>query len=64
MMVICQSDLIIITDHFTNTLHDSVDDFFPDGVMASCVVVGCVLLSGDQLLRVEQLPVLSNSDFI
>ena len=35
-----------------------------DGVMAPGVVVGCVLLSGDQLLRVEQLAVRALPDLV
>ncbi|MEQ2196395.1 hypothetical protein XENOCAPTIV_024649 [Xenoophorus captivus] len=54
----------VITNHFPNPLHDTIDDLFPDGVMASSVVVGCILFSRDQLLRVEELSVLSDPHFI
>lgn len=59
-----QSGFIITTDHFTHTLHDSINYFFPDSVMATSVVVGRVLLSRDQLLRVKEFFVLSNPHFI
>ena len=36
---------------------NQVDDLLPDGVVAASVVVGGVLLAGDQLLGVEELPV-------
>ena len=39
-----------------------VDDLLADGVVASRVVVGRVLLAGDQLLGVEQLPVGAGAD--
>ena len=38
-------------------LEDQVDDLLADGVVAPRVVVGGVLLAGDQLLGVEELPV-------
>ena len=41
-----------------------VDDLLPDGVVASSIVVRCVLLPGHQLLRVEELAVRSSSNFI
>lgn len=54
----------LITDHFPDALHDSIDDLLPDGVMSSSVVVGRVLLSRDQLLRMEELSVLPNPHFV
>jgi len=41
-----------------------VDDFLADGVVASGVVVGRVLLAGDELLRVEELTVCSGADLV
>ena len=38
-------------------VENHVDDLLPDGVVAASVVVGGVLLAGDQLLGVEELPV-------
>ena len=44
-------------DELPDPVENQVDDLLPDGVVASSVVVGGVLLAGDQLLGVEQLPV-------
>merc|ERR1719258_209114 len=41
-----------------------VNDFFPDGVVAAGEVVGGILLTGDQLLRVEELAVVTRADLI
>ena len=45
-------------------LDDDVDDLLADGVVASRVVVGCILLPGHQLLRMEKLTVGSSSNLI
>lgn len=58
------SKVVLMTNHFTNALHDFVDDFSAHCVVAAGVVVGCVLLARDQLLRVEEPSVLSNPHFI
>ena len=42
---------------FADAVQDQVDDLLADGVVATGVVVGRVFLPGDQLLRVEELPV-------
>ena len=49
---------------FADPVQDQIDDLLADGVMASGVVIGCVLLPGDQLLRVEELPVGPRAHFI
>jgi hypothetical protein len=45
-------------------VQDKVDDLLANGVVATSVVVGSVLLSSDQLLRVEKLAVGSHPDLI
>ena len=40
-----------------NPVKHEVNDLFADGVVATGVVVSCVLFAGDQLLGVEQLAV-------
>ena len=45
-------------------VQDQVNDFFSNSVMTTSVVVGCILLSGDELFRVEQLTVGASSHFI
>ena len=39
--------------HFPNAIHDKVDDLFTDSIMTSSVVVGSILLTIDELFRVE-----------
>ena len=41
-----------------------VDDLLADGVVATRIVVGGVLLARDQLLRVVQLAVLAGADLV
>jgi len=41
-----------------------VDDLLADGVVATGEVVGGVLLAGDELLRVEELPVGAGADLV
>merc|ERR1712005_15230 len=41
-----------------------VNNLFANGVMAAGVVVGCVLLAGDQLLRVVELAVGASADLV
>ena len=45
-------------------VQDQVDDFLADGVVATSVVVGGIFLSGDELLRVEELAVCAGPDLI
>ena len=47
-----------------DSVQDKVDDLLADGVVTTSVVVGCVLLTGDQLLGVEKLAVSSSPDLI
>lgn len=49
---------------FPDPVQDQVDDLLADGVMASGVIIGCILLPGDQLLWVEELPVGPRAHFI
>ena len=47
-----------------DTVQHQVNNLLADGVVASCVVVGRVLLAGDQLLGVEQLAIGSSPNLI
>jgi len=47
-----------------DSVKDEIDDFLSDGVMTTCVVVGGIFLSGDELFGVEQLSVSSGTDLI
>ncbi|PSN35672.1 hypothetical protein C0J52_24372 [Blattella germanica] len=49
---------------FANTVQHQVDNFLADGVVATCVVVGGIFLSCDELFGVEQLSVCAGSYFI
>jgi len=45
------------THHLADTVEDEIDELSTDGVVASGVVIGRVLLPRDQLFRVEQLAI-------
>lgn len=45
-------------------VQDQVNNLLADGVVASGVIIGCIFLPGDQLLRVEELPVGPCAHFI
>ena len=47
-----------------DSVKDDINNLLADGVVAAGVVVGSVLLAGDQLLRVEQLSVGSGTNLI
>lgn len=49
---------------FANPVKNKINDLFANSVMATSVVVRCVLLSSDQLLGVEKLTVSSSADLI
>ena len=53
-----------LISQFSDPVEDDVYNFLADGVVSSCVVVGGVLLAGDQLFRVEQLTVGSRPHLI
>jgi len=53
-----------LVSQLPDAVKDQVDNLFADGVVASGIVVGSILLAGDQLLRVEQLTVGTSADLI
>ena len=53
-----------VISQLPDSVEAQVDNLLSDGVVTTGEVVGSVLLSGDQLLRVEQLPVSSGTDLI
>ena len=53
-----------LVSQLANTVQNEVNDLLANGVVSTSIVVGSIFLSGDQLLRVEQLAVGSSSDFI
>uniref|UniRef100_S4RRR2 Uncharacterized protein n=1 Tax=Petromyzon marinus TaxID=7757 RepID=S4RRR2_PETMA len=55
---------LYITYQLTNAVQHQVDDLLADGVVATSIVVGSVLLASDELLWVEQLPVRARAHLI
>merc|ERR1719491_949568 len=53
-----------VVRQLANAVEDQVDDLLADGVVAAGVVVGRILLAGDQLLWVVQLAVGAGADLI
>jgi hypothetical protein len=53
-----------LISQLSDSVQNQIDDFFSDGVVTTSVVVSGILLSGDELFRVEQLSVSSSSYFI
>ena len=47
-----------------DSVQDQVDNLLSDGVVTTRIVVGRILLSGDELLGVEELSVRSGSDLV
>jgi hypothetical protein len=53
-----------LVSKFSDSVEAEVNNFLSNGVVTTGVVVGCVFLSGDELLRVEELSIGSSSDFV
>lgn len=53
-----------VIGQFTDTVQDEVNNFFTNGVVTTSVIVGSILLTGDQLFGVEQLTVGTSADFV
>ncbi len=53
-----------LISQFPDPVKDKIDDLLSDGVVTTSVVVGSILLSSDELLRVEKLTVGSSTDLI
>merc|ERR1719377_458464 len=53
-----------VVGELAKTVEDKVDDLLPDRVVATGEVVRGILLTGDQLLRVEQLTVRTSADLV
>lgn len=54
----------MLSYQFADPVQDQVNNLLADGVMASGVIIGCIFLSSDQLLRMEELPVSPCAHFI
>ncbi len=48
----------------TNLIQSTIQNLLTDGVVSSGVVIRSILLSADQQLRMEQLPVISCADLV
>ena len=53
-----------LTSQFANSVQNQINNLLANGVMSTSIVVSGILLSCDQLLRVEQLSVGSGTDLI
>jgi hypothetical protein len=53
-----------VISELSDSVQAKIDDFLADGVVTSCEVVSGILLTGDELFRVEELSVSTSSDFI
>ena len=53
-----------VVSELSDAVKDKVDDLLADGVVTTGVVVGSILLAGDELLRVVELAVSTSADFI
>jgi hypothetical protein len=53
-----------VVGELADAVEDKVDDFFADGVVATCVIVSSILLAGDDLLGVVELAVSAGADFV
>mmetsp|Transcript_9318 Transcript_9318/g.13469 ORF Transcript_9318/g.13469 Transcript_9318/m.13469 type:complete len:265 (-) Transcript_9318:109-903(-) len=55
---------VTVVTHLTDLINDSVDDILSNGVVTTGVVIGGILLSTDDRLRVVELTVVSGTDGI
>merc|ERR1712038_1388768 len=53
-----------LISQFTSSVQHEINDFFSNSIMATGIIVCSILLSSDQLLWVEQLPVSASSDLV
>jgi len=53
-----------VVSQLANAIEDQINNFLSDGVMSTGKIVGGVLLTGDQLLGMEQLTVGASTDLI
>jgi hypothetical protein len=53
-----------VIGELTDAVEDEVDDFFADGVVATCVIVGSIFLAGDDLFGVVELAVSAGAYFV
>lgn len=45
------------THQFANPVQNKINDLFSNGIVSTGIIVSCILLASDQLLRVEQLAI-------
>ena len=50
--------------HFSDSVQHNINELFAHCIVTTCIIIGRILLASDQLLRMEELPVLSSSDLI
>lgn len=52
------------THHFAHPVKHGVYDLFANGIVTTSIIIGCILLATDELLRVVQLTIVSVTDLI
>jgi len=50
--------------HSSDSIHDKLKDFFPNCVVTSCIIIGCIFFAVDQLLWVEQITVKTSANLV
>ena len=53
-----------LVSKLSDAIENKINELLSNGVVATGIVVGSILLSGDQLLRVEELAVRTGTDLI
>ena len=53
-----------LVSQLTDAVKYQINDLFANGVVTAGVVVGCILLASDELLRMEQLAVRASAHLI
>lgn len=53
-----------LAHQFTDSVQDRVDNLLADGVVSTGIIIGCVLLSRNQLFGVEELAVGSGAHLV
>ena len=53
-----------LTSDAADTVNDSLNQFFSNRIMTSCVIVGCILLATNQEFWMEELTIVARTDLI
>lgn len=61
---LCACVVVVTHQNPTNLIQSAIQDLLSDSVVTSSIVVGSILLTTDQQLWVEELTIVTSSDFI